>query len=109
MKDKHTGGKWAVRVYNEKERCVDITVQGQEHICDLNPLRQDAVINAERIVACVNALNGISNESLSSGVVGEMVELLEQMRDYSVIDTMHHEGEYNDLIAILSKLEADDG
>lgn len=41
----------------------------------------DSITNAQRIVACVNACTGITNEALEAGVVNDSVKLQEAILD----------------------------
>jgi hypothetical protein len=83
MKDKYTGGKWRISsstiIVTDEARiitnCLPIPIP--EISIDL----QECMANAKRIVTCINVLEGISNEALESGVVGEMMELVRVIRD----------------------------
>jgi hypothetical protein len=55
-------------------------VKGGAGLTCINAEMGDA--NAARIVACVNACAGISNEALESGVVAELVAVLEEILSY---------------------------
>lgn len=88
---KHTQGKWWVEV-NEEDRPpmmspYRVTSKGtlsESHtapICRMELRGEQSFYNAHRIVAAVNACEGISTEALESGVVKELVkELVEALR-----------------------------
>ena len=107
MKDKHTGGKWLISsstmIVTDEARlianCTPLPIQ------ELFINMPEAMANADRIAACVNALDGISNEALSSGVVGEMVELVKVIRDPKLTDDKTMKIALELSFVILSKLE----
>ena len=127
MKSNHTGGKWEVikgdcMGYGEGdgEGIVFITSDEADRgdICDLYHkngqgdtfIKPNALVNAKRIIACVNALDGISNEALDKGAVGEMVELLEYMLGIGEVGIADEFDQGSESVvykaeAILSKLE----
>jgi len=47
-------------------------------------------VNAQRIVACVNACDGIPTEALEAGVVREMVEAITEIVDHCNWQDEHH-------------------
>lgn len=107
MSDKHTGGKWYTTGMNVRQDSSDYVICNiddgghcDDSIILISPLEQEA--NAERIVACVNALDGISNEALEAGVVEEMVNVFKTINKKEEFDGS---GIGNIAIAILSKLE----
>ena len=75
MANKHTDGKW----FKEGTLIIESLPIGDgpviahcgSQVNSLNRVKQEA--NAKRIVACVNALDGISNEALEAGVVGDAI------------------------------------
>ena len=88
MEGKHTGGKWEDVGYDcgdQRDNIVYIssTVELKNDICDLYHkdkdgnihIKENAKANAKRIVACVNALNSISNEALESGAVEALLKM----------------------------------
>ena len=85
MKDEHTGGKWDDIRYKTGDKLVYVSsaFAGPSDICDLYHkdekgkihLKSNAEANAKRIVACVNALNGISNEVLEAGVIEALLKM----------------------------------
>lgn len=80
MKDKHTGGEWKIEE-DAETKCKTI-IRSDEQLWDIastqsSTLEGDIVeieANAERIVTCVNALDGISDDALKSGIVREMAQ-----------------------------------
>lgn len=112
MKDKHTGGKWLISsstmIVTDEARlianCTPLPIQ------ELFINMPEAMANADRIAACVNALDGISNEALSSGVVGEMVEAVEVFKEFYDADVaIEWDVFWPKIQSILSKLEANNG
>lgn len=126
MKDKHTETPWEVAEFHRDRLTIlrEYPKNGDEVgtratlIAETRPGRAvDGVsiltdkdkANAKRIVICVNALDGISNKALESGVVGEMVDVIKnivaQFRKHS-----WYPDDYEDLFdPILAKLEGNDG
>lgn len=66
------------------------------------PHDEEVRANADRIVACVNALKGFSTPDLEAGIVGEMVELLGRIKGakYKTFD--------NEIETLLSKIKGSD-
>ncbi len=61
-------------------------------------------IRCKRECLCVNALDGISNEALEAGVVGEMISLLK--RSVRGLDGSRHGRLGNEIFNLLDELEA---
>lgn len=87
MKDKHTGGEW--KIGEDAETKCKTVIRSGEQVWDVastqgSTFKGDIVkteANAERIVTCVNALNGISNKALDKGVVVDTIEALRNTLD----------------------------
>ena len=112
MEGKHTGGKWTVIIDQTEKNLVYITsdMALRADICDLyhrSPsgalhAKANAKDDAERIVACVNALKGISNEALKENVIKETIEVLRDIGDVGDCDNIDT---YRRLKRIVAKLE----
>lgn len=80
---KHTPEPWEIEVVEgENTRCDEIwnnIVKKFICKCCSDPFDEESQANAHRIVACVNALEGFSTEDLEAGIVGEMVELSNEL------------------------------
>jgi hypothetical protein len=81
MNTQHTPGPWEVRFNGHKQRRIATTSTPNRHIADVVPVtydyeRAEATMeaNAQRIVACVNACEGINPEA-----VPELLESLDAL------------------------------
>jgi hypothetical protein len=61
----HTPGRWRCR----QHRCADLAAVSPAG----RPICVARAADARRIVACVNALDGISDEALTSGALAELL------------------------------------
>ena len=61
--------------------------------------------NARRIVACVNALEGISTEAIEDGVIQEALEVLDELCQWHNEKTTKHR--YHKANAVLAKLRGE--
>lgn len=120
MKDKHTATPWKLQG-NKVVGSEVVHVNGRERnslgissasysdtVCEVDGwLELEAPkANGDRIVACVNALEDIPSAALSSGVVGEMVEVIKAVARYNMNQRNLLPAKYLDLADdILSKLE----
>lgn len=80
QRGKHTPEKWERGTSEDILEIYGNDLQGRRiRVATCNSRFLDLIpnkANADRIVACVNALEGISSEALESGVIGEMVEFV---------------------------------
>lgn len=84
----HTPGPWQIVLYGDGDSLVICAPNADWRICFMatpgeSPNAMSIIrANARRIVACVNALEGISTADIEAGVVKELVEALKTKRDY---------------------------
>lgn len=113
MKDKEEGidGNWYW--FNEPELSKDVyeyketneRLDGYELIGEF--IKEEYAIRSAR---CVSACNGIPLTALSSGVVGEMVEVFELFKEFYDAEVgIEWDVFWPKIQSILSKLEADNG
>lgn len=82
---KHTPGPWAVETgaFDDAHHCYTPVVTAEARdIATLETAHGDALANARRIVACVNACEGISTETLEAVSEGELHAALIRLRSY---------------------------
>jgi hypothetical protein len=106
MKDKYKG--WSGSFYEgNSDRPIIIKDGDKDRLVAMFRNIEDR----DRVLACIDALNGVSNEALSSGVVGEMVELLRLIGTHvdRPFGGMFTNTEEDALKSILAKLEGNDG
>ena len=76
--DTHTPGPWTA-LFGLKGRCHDIYAANLSRVCGTFPLigkqaEAEQKANARRIVAAVNAVEGISNADLEAGFIANLRE-----------------------------------
>jgi len=118
MKDKfdRRWNVWRSLKGSHDEGKLNIRNDDGDFICSIEPHNlldgNKHIDHFDRIVACVNALNGIPNEALDDGVVGEMVEFVKKVNAYwegNCQSDLEGEELYDGATAILAKLEGNDG
>lgn len=86
---KHTQGRWRIGRYPEvietagkNDICLDMPNGGIYILAACNSnFMDDARANARRIVACVNACEGLPNEELEDGALPIVTDKLQRQRD----------------------------
>ena len=80
----HTPTPWTINKEANRGRSIDGGKHAEIATCWLcvGSTGKEMEANAARIVACVNACDGISNEALDAGVIAELVQALKIARGY---------------------------
>ena len=110
IKLKHTKEPWEIQHDNFLNRPCNIRSTSTGQLLGwtvssfMGPLPPEADANAERIVACVNACVGITNEALENGVIKEAMELFWRVSDKAVLNE-NNQMTYNGKTIFISDME----
>ena len=101
----HTKEPWHA-IQNPEWENADYRISNKDNDkwANFNQIAYANEANAKRIVACVNACAGITNEALEAGIVKEAMELFWRVSDKAVLNE-NNQMTYNGKTIFISDME----
>lgn len=104
----HTPEPWQIDPINWLsilDATENATTLGQGLICQVNgKRREEANANRLRIVACINACEGIATDKLKPGLLGEMARVFAKIMQQSGVLSVLEDDDREQARALLKKL-----